>query len=206
VVIGESFVWAHLGKTAGNTTLRLFQLFPELIEYADRLDDPAKHARFTQRPARVAGKARALNIRRLPAWVLAFSIHKALHGVAERPRRGPMDSPHQMARSRKPDQYLSTYLEGGEINHWIRVEHLKEDFLAFISHYADAGDDRRLAVEQLTPENTAKYDRDLGHWFSDSQIALMYENNPLWAEVENQVYSRPAGEVAGIGLEAGTDT
>ena len=35
MVIGKSFVWAHLGKTGGNTTLRLFQLFPELIEHAD---------------------------------------------------------------------------------------------------------------------------------------------------------------------------
>ena len=189
-----SFVWAHLGKTGGNTTLRLFQLFPELVEYADSFRDPGKHATFTQRPERVAGKARALNIRRLPSWLLAFSLHRALHGVAPRYQRGLMDSPHQMARSHDPDRYLRTFLEGGAISHWIRVEHLKEDFLSFISHYADVSDNRRLAVQRLAPENTATYDRDLGHWFSDSQIALIYESNPLWAKVEQQVYSRQALE------------
>jgi hypothetical protein len=190
VVVGKSFVWAHLGKTGGNTTLCLFQLFPELVEYADSYRDPAKHARFTERPERVAGKARALNIRRLPSWVLAFSVHKALHGLPPRSGRGPMDSPHQMARSHDPDHHLRTYLQGGAISHWMRVEHLKEDFLSFVTHYADVSDKRRLAVQRLDPVNTATYDRDLGHWFSDAQIALMYENNPLWAKVEQQVYSR----------------
>ena len=147
-----------------------------------------------------------LNIRRLPSWVLAFSVHKALHGVEPRFQRGPMDSPRQMARSQDPDRRLGTFLQGGAISHWIRVEHLKEDFLSFITHYAEVSDHRRLAVQRLAPENTAAYDRDLGHWFSDSQIALMYENNPLWAKVEQQVYSRQAGETAGLGHEAGIAT
>ena len=92
MVIGKSFVWAHLGKTGGNATVRLFQLFPELIEHADSPDDPAKHAWFTECPGRIKGKARALNIRRLPSWLLAFSVHRALHGYAPRFKRGPMGS------------------------------------------------------------------------------------------------------------------
>ena len=194
MVIGKFFVWAHLGKTGGDTTLCLFQLFPELVEDAD--SGPGKHATFAERPDRVAGKTRALNIRRLPSWVLAFSVHKTLYGLRGRSKRGPMDSPHQMARSHDPDYYLRTYLQGGAISHWMRVEYLKEDFLSFISHYADVSDNRRLAVQRLAPANTATYDRDPSHWFSDSQIALLYESNPLWAKVEQQVYSRQA---AGLG-------
>jgi hypothetical protein len=205
MVVGTSFAWAHLGKTGGDTTLRLFQLFPELVEYADSSSDPGKHATFIQRPERVAGKARALNIRRLPSWVLAFSIHKALRGTP-RYERGPMDSPHQMARTQDPDRYLERFLQGGAIAHWIRVEHLKEDFLSFISRHGNVSDDQRVAVEQLTPANTATYDRDLSHWFSKGQIAQMYENNPLWAKIEQHVYSPPAGEVAKPGCEAGVGT
>src|SRR6478672_9848871 len=61
--------------------------------------------------------------------------------------------------SRKPSRTTSW---SSAISHWIRVEHLKEDFLSFISHYADVSDNQRLAVQRLPPENTATYDRDLG--------------------------------------------
>ena len=74
----------------------------------------------------------------------------------------------------------------------MRVEHLKEDFLEFISRYTEVSEDRELAVQRLGPVNSADYDHDLSHWFTSSQIALMYENNPLWAEVEQHVYSRQA--------------
>jgi hypothetical protein len=191
-----------MGKTGGDTTLRLFQLFPELVQHADGPTDLTKHARFTERPEQVASKARALNIRRLPSWVLAFSVHRSQRGLAPSYERGPMQSPHEMARSRDPDRQLESFLEGGQISHWIRLEHLQQDFLAFISHYTEVSDDRRLAVEALAPANTATYDRDLSHWFSDSQIGLMYQNNPLWAETERQVYAQ-AGNAARLGDEAG---
>ena len=55
-----------------------------------------KHESFTQRP--VAGKARALNIRRLPSWLLAHSVHKSRNGGR------PMASPEQMAESTEPDR------------------------------------------------------------------------------------------------------
>ena len=177
-----------MGKTGGDTTLRLFQLFPDLIDYWDGPRDSGKHARFSERPGRVKEKARALNIRRLPSWVLAFSVHKSQRGLAPDYRPGPMDSPYQMARTREPDGQLATFLEGGAISHWLRLEHLKEDFLTFISHYAEVSEEQRLAVERLTPVNTAAYDRDISHWFSDSHLELMYESNPLWARVERQVY------------------
>ncbi len=182
MVIGKSFVWGHLGKTGGNTTLRLFQLFPELIEYADDISSLGKHETFSVRP--VAGKARVLNIRRLPSWVLALSAHRARNDGR------PMASSEQMAESTEPDRYLGGFLQGGEIAHWLRVEYLKEDFLDLISQYTEVSEARRLAVQRLRSLNRANYDRDLAHWFSDSQIAVMHENNPLWAEVEQRVYHR----------------
>jgi hypothetical protein len=193
-----------MGKTGGDTTLRLFQLFPDLIEYADTDGDQAKHARFSERPERVVGKTRLMNIRRLPSWVLAFSVHKSQRGVFPEYERGPMDSPYQMAHSREPDRQLASFLEGGAISYWIRREQLKDDFLRFISRYVDVSDDQRMAVQQLAPVNTAVYDRDLEHWFTAAHLELMYENNPLWAEVEQQVYSRPATELAKAGYEAPT--
>jgi hypothetical protein len=191
-----------MGKTGGDTTLRLFRLFPDLIEYADARGDQAKHARFKERPERVAGKARAMNIRRLPSWILAFSIHKSQRGLWPEYKPGPMESPHQMAHSGEPDRHLSSFLEGGAISYWIRQEHLKDDFLRFISHYTDVGDDQRKAVQRLAPVNAATYDRHLEHWFTPAHLELMYENNPQWAAVEREVYSGDATEPAALGQEA----
>jgi hypothetical protein len=35
MVIGERFAWGHLQKTAGNATLGMFHLFPDLVLDAD---------------------------------------------------------------------------------------------------------------------------------------------------------------------------
>jgi hypothetical protein len=43
-------------------------------------------------------------------------------------------------------------------------------------------------VLDLAPTNALDYDRDPGHWFSERQIALMYEQNPLWTSIELRVY------------------
>jgi hypothetical protein len=179
-----------MGKTGGTATFQMFQLFPELIEYADPLGRPGRHTAFERRPNLVRGKSRALNIRRLPDWILSFTMHKSRRGLAPRFEPQTMDSPFEMARSHEADKHLSRYLAGGEIEHWLRIEQLKEDFAEFISNYAEVTERHHRALDALVPENTAAYDRHLDHWFSPTHLELMYESNPLWARVEQQVYGR----------------
>jgi hypothetical protein len=190
MVIGERFAWAHLPKTGGTATLRLFQAFPELILFGDFDESNAKHTLFTERAGEIDGKALALNIRRLPFWVLSRAQHVARWGIHPEYVPIPMPSPEELSESDFPDTRLILYTDHGrlQISHWIRMEHLAEDFLAFVSGYADVTDDRRAAVESVPMVNAHEYDHELASWFSPEQIERLYEHNPSWAALERELY------------------
>jgi hypothetical protein len=186
MVVGEQFAWGHLAKTAGDATLGLFRLFPELIEFADEATEPLKHARFSQRPELVAGKLLVLNIRRLPLWVLSYATDQTVNG------RTPPWSAEQMADTMIPDQKLSSWLgDGIHIDRWIRVEHLASDFLALVTELGPVTTTRRMRVQARARRrvNARRYDHDISRWLSSDQIARLYRQNPLWASVERSVYA-----------------
>ena len=185
MVVGERFAWGHLAKTAGDATLGLFRLFPELIEFSDDATEPVKHARFAQRSELVAGKILALNIRRLPAWVLSYATDQAANG------RTPPWSAEQMSGTAVPDQKLASWLdEGIHVEHWFRVEHLADDFLAFVSAFTPITRARRMRVlvRARRRVNARRYDHEVSRWLSSDQIAALYERNPVWASIERDVY------------------
>src|SRR6266576_3410892 len=151
MVIGERFVWAHLPKTGGSATLELFKIFPEVVLFGDFDDSNVKHTSFAERADRVAGKSLAMNIRRLPFWVLSRAHHVARHGLYPDYVPIRMPSAEELSESDFPDSRISWYTDSGRfrIDHWIRMERLTEDFLAFISAYADVTDDRRRSARSL---------------------------------------------------------
>jgi hypothetical protein len=196
MIIGKSFAWGHLGKTGGHTTWELFNLFPEEIEFADPLGNNKQHTPFVERRAEVAGKDLVLNIRQLPAWMLSRHMHQARWGNYPEYEPLPMTSPYEMALSDAADTRLVQFTDHGnlEIKHWLRTEHLVEDFIAFISHYVELTPERRAQILEVGGRNVATYNRRLDHWFSPAHIELMYMSNPHWAAAEARVYR--AGESA----------
>jgi hypothetical protein len=192
MVIGDRFAWGHLPKTGGEATRSMFQLFPDLVRFSDPRGSVEQHATFRDREAQVRGKSLALNIRRLPAWIVSREQHKARWGLFPDYVPTPMDSAEQMAESTFPDYRLSTFLEGAagrfEIDHWLRMESLSGDFLSFISGFTDVPEDASERIEELGMINANAYDHDLGHWFTKEQVTRLYERNPLWASVEQEVY------------------
>jgi hypothetical protein len=196
MVVGRDFVWAHLPKAAGDMTLSLFELFPELIVSADSCTEPEKHVRFSWRLDDVSGKRRLMNIRRLPHWILSYTVFKAKRGLAPHHTPLPMDSPRQMAESIAPDRSLVSYLDRGprSIDVWFRVERLAEDFLAFVEELTEVEAKRRRLILTHRRLNDQSYDRKLSHWFTEELIAQMYESNPLWAWIEREVYGDTLAE------------
>jgi hypothetical protein len=190
MVIGKEFAWAHLPKTGGDATLVLFKLFPEAILFADYEESNVKHTPFVDREARVTGKSLAMNIRRLPFWMLSRWQHVSRHGLHPDYEPIPIPSAEEMAESDLPDSRIELFTDGGrfKIEHWIRTEHLVDDFLEFISGYAEVTPDRRQAAASLRPVNAYDYDHDVASWFTPGQIARMYERNPAWAELERHLY------------------
>jgi hypothetical protein len=68
------------------------------------------------------------------------------------------------------------------------MEALADDFLDFVKELTDVTEDRRKQIFSLHPVNAIHYDREVGHWFTKKHVASLYENNPVWASVEREVY------------------
>jgi hypothetical protein len=190
MVIGERFVWAHLPKTAGMATARLFKLFPELILFIDPEDTNDMHTPFSQRQEEVRGKLLAMNFRRLPVWVLSRAQHVSRWGIYPDYTPIPMDPPEELASSSFPDSRIKIYTDDGRIriDRWLRAESISEDFLDFISEFTDVSEERRQQVRDLGPVNTHDYNKDVSDWFTPELIERMYAANPIWAALEREIY------------------
>jgi hypothetical protein len=190
MVIGQRFAWGHLQKTAGDATLGLFRLFPELILYSDPRNVEEKHASFAARSADVDGKVLAANFRRLPDWTLSWAQHRARYAKRPDGKQSTMNSPHQMVEVPRADKRLSILTDDGRyhIDRWIRMENLTEDFIAFVSELTELTDQDRDRIASFERVNALDYDHEIAHWFTPEQIRRLYRNNPLWASVEERVY------------------
>jgi hypothetical protein len=190
VVVGEAFAWAHVPKTGGDTTQAMFESVPGLVVFADPTDSNDKHLAFSNRRELVSGKLLAMNIRRLPAWILSASHHKARSGIHPQCRPLPMPSPREMAENTEGSGALWWMTDGGRIriDRWLRTEHLLEDVLSLLKDLGAAGPRAARLVGAVGRRNVASYDRDLATRFSAAQIRQMYERNPLWAEIERSAF------------------
>jgi hypothetical protein len=188
MVIGERFAWAHLQKTGGSATFAMFRLFPELIEFADSVDDPEKHSSFGAREDLIAGRIRACNVRRLPAYLLSWAVWQARPG--NQVGRTAMESPQEIVEHPRADRRLAHITNDGRfgVERWLRMEHLADDFLDFISELTDVGEERRSQVREMRAINALDYDHEVRNWFSDAQIRRMYEVNPVWRDIEEKTY------------------
>jgi len=190
VVIGEKFAWGHLQKTAGDATLGLFRLFPHLIVYSDPRNVEEKHASFASRAAEVQGKLLAANFRRLPDWTLSWAQHRSRYSTRPDGKPIAMNSPHQMVEVPRADKRLSILTDGGRyhIDRWLRMEHLADDFTAFISELTEVTSEDRERIASSDSINVLEYDHDITHWFTPEQVRRLYRNNPLWASVEERIF------------------
>jgi hypothetical protein len=190
MVIGQRFAWGHLQKTAGDATLGMFKLFPDLIVFSDPSNVEDKHASFASRADQVEGKLLASNLRRLPDWTLSWAQHRARYARRPDGSTVTMNSPRQMIEVARADTRLSHLTDEGrfQIDRWIRMERLVEDFIAFISDFTDLTDTDRARIGSFDRVNALDYDHEIEHWFTPGQVRELYARNPLWAVVEESVY------------------
>ncbi len=190
MIIGEHFAWGHLPKTGGDATECLFQLFPHLIVYADGPGTNDKHASFHARRDQTHGKSLALNIRRLPSWMLSYSHHKASRGLYPEYRPLAMDTAEEMAASSVADSTLSALTHNYiyPVDRWLRTEFLTQDFLVFIASFTDVSPEQLRLIQGSPRVNAMTYTHEVSTWFNSEQLAQMYANNPAWAEIEHSQY------------------
>src|SRR5512134_3149264 len=151
MVIGARFAWAHLPKAAGTTTDRMFHVFEELIQFADPQDTNDKHTPFPDRAEMVRGRLLAMNLRRLPAWVMSRANYVARHGIWPDYVPLPVAPPQELAESSFPASRILLFTGNGSfpIDRWIRTEHLTQDFLNFIAEFTTVSEEQARRVMEI---------------------------------------------------------
>lgn len=190
VVIGRRFAWAHLPKTAGDTTCTMLVAVPGLVEFADPPDSNDKHMPFFGRERELAGKLLVMNIRRLPAWALSGAQHKACHGVHPDYRPAPLESFEEISSRTDADDLLRWMTDHGRfrVARWLRAERVADDVLALLDELGELTPSARDAVLAVGVVNAGDYRHELVRQFSPDQLARLYALNPEWAAVERRVY------------------
>jgi hypothetical protein len=190
MIIGDSFAWAHLAKTGGDATYRMFIAVPGLVSFADPLESNDKHTPFFAREDEVRDKLLVMNIRRLPAWTLSAGHHAAAVGLHPEYRPLPLETPEQMSSKTDADDLLRWMTDGNRfaVDRWLRLESLEQDVLALLDELGELRPGVEDAVRAVGQVNARSYDRAVDRRFSSEQIERMYELNPGWAEIERRVY------------------
>lgn len=187
MVITDTMAWAHLPKAAGTATQEMLTGVPGLVLYQAPIDSNDKHDSFRAHREAVEGKLRAMNIRRLPSWVLSTAHHKAVSGIWPEFEPLPMPTVEEMVESTEPDEFLQWMTDDAPVDRWLRTEFLSEDVEALLLELGVPERRAKAAVEAV-PWVGKPYDHKVTNTFSAEQIARMYERNPDWAAAEREAY------------------
>lgn len=189
MIIAESFAWAHLPKAGGTATQAMLTAVDGLIDQADPTDSNDKHDPFWKREDAIAGKLLAMNIRRLPSWVLSAAHARAKDGLWPDFEPLPMPSVGAMIESTSPDDMLRWMTDGPRftVDRWLRTEHLTGDVVALLDEVGTLTPQARAAIDAV-PYLAKGYDHDITSTFSPADVRRMYLRNPGWAKAEWAAY------------------
>lgn len=194
---GDNFVWLHLGKTGGTTVNQYGKLCPELVKFRDGDSKPEKHntiekieRRFPQ--VDFTNKDIILGFRKLESWILSHNNHflsrdlivnfddkiykeKILEGLVYAKGRDTWVS---------ADSWLMEYLKR-PVTHFIRTEHLQEDFIRVFGQYG-LKDVDKIRHHTLVKNKAQRWGCKI--ILSSDQIKNIHNHNPLWSTIQNQLY------------------
>lgn len=194
MIISEKLVWFHLPKTAGTTTDRLFTASRIPLSIQDSQSSYVKHLPLNLHPNRqnisIESKQPVVNFRRLPYWLLSNYHHK-IKKMSLSLSFDPVKS--GMFWRDKENTWLPAdwWLDRFDIDDswsFLRVEHLKADFLSCLNMYQPISLIPRARVNLVKSLNKTDYVRSLDHWFDCCDFAGLYDSNPRWAALEQKLY------------------
>ena len=196
MIIGPEFAWLHFPKCAGTFTERLIRSIDDGtngIKY-DPIDpgNVIWHQNINERENLTGNRLREKriisNFRRLPFWVISriqfeknrsgFEVSRDLYRMGcFLERTGSINL---------ADRYLQKY-GIPLVNHWIRVEHLKEDFSQVFSKFLSY-DFNRYESFFDRKINASGWEGGVKDWFDYEDLVALYSSNPNWARLENRLY------------------
>lgn len=199
MIVGKDFIWLHFPKCAGTETEQIlrrnFGADPGIaFDPIDRLNVIWHHSipfrKANDRTFDVGNRAVICNIRRLPSWLLS-RVHDEYVRSPQHVVTREMFTSGKFFRVdghvMSADDFMKRYTTY-PVTHWIRTEHFAADFTAVFSRYLDlSGIDVGSEIKR-TNVNAMNYIRDVEFYFTPDELAGLYRANPLWADMERQVY------------------
>ncbi len=200
MIVGQDFVWLHFMKTGGHAVelaLRAALRGRRDIKFDQR--QPATlgwHHSTAQRERddpqfSAADKTIICGFRRLPMWLLSRIHYEASKPPYRSVTREMLCAGRYFENagdSYAADNYLVQYVSP-PVDRWIRHEHMAQDFaLAFgdVLHKRLPAALRRLGVQvNATP---MPYIKDPSFYFTAKELRGLYDANPLWATLEEELY------------------
>ena len=199
MVISDDFIWLHFPKTAGTSTEKVLRkLFGKVkTVHFDKIDHHhiIWHHTIAKRRAHdpdfsPSGKKLICGFRRLPHWLLSriyFEYSRNPQRIVTRDMllrgqffeaKGDLNNADVYARRYSPD-----------VTHWIRTEHLVDDFYAVFGPLSGVKQPR-IEKYFAKGKNRTKvnYIKDIQFYFSAAELAQLYACNPLWARIEQEIY------------------
>lgn len=193
MVITDKFVWLHFPKCAGTEVSAVLKA----LNIPDSHHDPIDynkiiwHHTLAQRqkydPAfNVEGKRVICCFRRLPYWILSrifYEFQRSYH-VPTREMLLKGMYIEQPGYPGKADAALTFFRPG--VTDWLRTENLVEDFTRVFSDLIDLTDVDVSALFQR--RHTRIYLKNPKFYFTAKELAELYDHNPVWKELELELY------------------
>ena len=204
MIFGRDFVWFHLGKAAGNTLRMYFEANNYLVNpqwnWSRQMTDPRSptyfHANLEEAEEAFpkedfSSKDKIINFRKIEDWLPSFNNHicyssgrkdmtaasireHTVLGLAAGDKEGQWTS---------ADKRLEKYTKNVYIKHYLRVEHLYDDFYKVFKNYG--------LREQYSPSLAQLVCNASGGQkmtFTEEEKHQIYDRNPLWMSVQRAIY------------------
>jgi hypothetical protein len=200
MIVGQDFAWLHFMKTGGHAVelalraalrgrrdVRFDERKPPYLGWhhsaAQReLDDPHFSA---------ADKTIICGFRRLPMWLLSrvhYEASKPPHRHVTREMLCTGQYFENAGDLRLADTYLRDYISP-PVDRWIRHEHLAQDFAAAFGDLLQKQLPRALRRLGMSVNATPMpYIKDPAFYFTAKELRGLYDANPRWAALEEQLY------------------
>jgi hypothetical protein len=200
MIVGQDFVWLHFMKTGGHAVelaLRAAMRGRRDVKFdARKAPYLGWHHSATQREQSdpqfvAANKTIICGFRRLPMWLLSRVYYEASKPPYRTVTREMLCAGEYFENAGDrcvADNYLKDYVSP-PVDRWIRHEHLASDFtLAFrdvLNKRLPTALQRLGATVNATP---MPYIKDPSFYFTDKELRGLYDANPVWARLEEDLY------------------
>lgn len=216
MIITKNLIWSHLCRTGGSAIEYSIEYLYNLIHsygYSSDLllckseEGEGKHAtvkNFNKAKDLIEDQYLVLSIRRLPSWILSVSNYYKEISKEEQFNYAIKGKPMHYNNGVKNPRYADDLLKGYIANYnysniiFIRNEYIELDFSLLVDKIindnnigsSDKVEIWKKVISCLREEQSTKrsYDNNLLNWYSLSQIANMYLNNPEWESLEKLEY------------------